>query len=83
MQRLVDPAVVVVAVIVPALGTQRFEVMGKRSGHDAVHGGVDDTDRWIGLVSISMRLCEAPVAVLFRYRNIDNPPSVRFSVSAG
>ena len=57
VQRLVDPAVVVVAVVVPALGAQRFEVVGKRSGHDAVHGVVDDADRWIGLVSISMRLC--------------------------
>jgi hypothetical protein len=75
--------VVVVAVIVPALGAQRFEVMGKRSGHDAVHGDVDDTDRWIGLVSISIRLCEASVAVLFRYRNIDNLTSVRCSVGAG
>jgi len=38
VQRLVDPAVVVVAVVVPALGAQRFEVVGKRGGHDAIHG---------------------------------------------
>ena len=38
VQRLVDAAVVVVAVVVPALDAQRFEVVGKRGGHDAIHG---------------------------------------------